>query len=125
MMRRLGDPSAALAELRRSRPRALHAIETELAKSDPQLAALFSTFTMLTRDEELPRTAPVNAGRARLPSAAWRAWLWPSLLLALALTIRAMALVGRLLRGWIAGRRRDPVDQDTGGKPSKGAWPWT
>jgi hypothetical protein len=139
MMRRLGDPSTAFADMLRSRPRALHAIENELAKSDPQLTALFATFTLLTRDEELPRTARLDAGGARLPSGAWRAWLWSSLLLALAAIIRAAALVGACLRGWIAGLRRAPAEQDSAdqgsadqgsadrhsrGKPSKGAWPW-
>ena len=134
MMRRLGDPSTAFADMRRGRPRALHVIESELAKSDPQLTALFATFTLLTRDEALPRTARVDADGARLPSGAWRAWLWSSLLLALAAIIRAAALVGACLRGWIAGLRRAPADQhsadqhsadqDNRGKPSKGAWPW-
>ena len=133
-MRRLGDPSTAFADMLRSRPRALHAIESELAESDPHLTALFATFTLLTRDEELPRTARLDAGGARLPSGAWRAWLWSSLLLALAAIIRAAALVGACLRGWIAGLRRAPADQDSAdhdsaghdsrGKPSKGAWPW-
>jgi hypothetical protein len=124
MVRRLGDPSPAFADLLRSRPRALHVIETDLAKSDPQLAALFATFTLLTRDEEVPRTARHSTDRARLPSAAWRAWLWPALLLALAAIVRAAVMVAARLRRWTAGRRRDPVGQGTGGKPRKGAWPW-
>ncbi len=129
MMRRLGDSSTTFADMLRSRQRVLHSIESELAKSDPQLTALFATFTLLTRDEELPRTAPLNAGGGRLQSGTWRGWLWSALLLALAATIRTAALVGACLRGWIAGLRRAPaeqgsVDQDRGNKPSKGAWPW-
>jgi hypothetical protein len=127
MMRRLGDPSASFADLCRSRQRALHVIESELAKSDPQLTALFATFTLLTRDEELPRTARVNADGARLPSATWRSWLWWCLLLVLAAIVRGLALVGACLRRWMAGRQRDsrdPVEQDGSGKPSKGAGPW-
>jgi hypothetical protein len=124
MMRRLGDPSATFADLLRNRQRALHVIESELAKSDPQLTALFATFTLLTRDEELPRTARSNADRAGRPSAAWRTWLWSSLLLALAAIIRAVVLVGALLRRWLPRRRPDPAEQHTGDSPSKGARPW-
>ena|SRR5580692_5688627 len=121
MMRRLGDPSPAFADLLRSRPRALHVIETELAKSDPQLAALFATFTLLTRDEEVPRTAR-HSTEARLPSAAWRAWLWPALLLVLAAIVRAIVMVAARLRRWFD--RRDPVGHGAGSRPGKGAWPW-
>jgi hypothetical protein len=124
MVRRLGDPSPAFADLLRSRPRALHVIETELAKSDPQLAALFATFTLLTRDEEVPRTARHSTDHGRLPCAAWRAWLWPALLLVLAAVVRAVVMVAVRLRRLIAGHRRDHAEQGTGGGPRRGAWPW-
>lgn len=55
-----------------SRRRTLRGIERDLAGSDPRLATLFSTFTLLTRDEELPPAERLKAGHERM--LAWLAF---------------------------------------------------
>jgi hypothetical protein len=42
--------------------RTLRGIERDLAGSDPRLAALFSTFTLVMRDEELPSAEQLATG---------------------------------------------------------------
>jgi hypothetical protein len=71
-----------------SETRTLRGIERDLVGSEPRLAALFSTFTLVMRDEELPSaerlaTGPVRQLRRRVraggrgwPVAGWRARLW-------------------------------------------------
>ena len=51
-----------------SQRRILERIENALRGSDPRLAALFSIFTRLTRDEEMPRVEQVRARIAILMS---------------------------------------------------------
>ena len=53
-----------------SQRRNLDEIEDSLRASDPQLASLFTIFTRLNRDEEMPRIEQLKAGAAGL-----RAWL--------------------------------------------------
>jgi hypothetical protein len=61
--------------------RNLDKIENSLRASDPRLAALFTIFTRLNRDEEMPRIEQLRAGAAYLwmwlrtrPAAARRRW---------------------------------------------------
>ena len=49
-----------------SQQRILDRIERKLWDSDPRLMALFSIFTRLTRDEEMPRIEEVRARLARI-----------------------------------------------------------
>jgi hypothetical protein len=49
-----------------SQQRNLRGIERDLAGSDSGLATLFSTFTLLTRDEELPPAERLKAGPERM-----------------------------------------------------------
>lgn len=49
-----------------SQRRTLRGIERDLAGSDPRLATLFSTFTLLARDEELPDAERLEAGPGRM-----------------------------------------------------------
>jgi hypothetical protein len=77
--------------------RILRGIERDLSGSDPGLARLFSTFTLLTQGEEMPgaekaRTGPVRvlarlrrAARRDRPGARSRTRLWLSPWLAAAL----------------------------------------
>jgi hypothetical protein len=46
--------------------RALRDIEADLAASAPELSRLFTTFTLLTQDVELPRTERLRPGPARM-----------------------------------------------------------
>jgi Protein of unknown function (DUF3040) len=48
-----------------SQQRALDRIERMLRDSDPRLIALFSIFTRLTRDEDMPRIEEIRARLAR------------------------------------------------------------
>ncbi|HEX3925803.1 MAG TPA: hypothetical protein VHY31_26235 [Streptosporangiaceae bacterium] len=63
-----------------SQRRILERIETALRGSDPRLAALFSIFTRLNRDEEMPRIEQVRArvvvlmARVRYRFAAFARW---------------------------------------------------
>ena len=89
-----------------SEARTLRGIERDLVGSDPRLAALFSTFTLVMRDEELPSaerlaTGPVRQLGRRMraagpgwPVAGWRARLWPPLLLMLVALACALAAAG-------------------------------
>ena len=52
-----------------SQRRNLDKIENSLRASDPRLAALFTIFTRLNRDEEMPRIEQLRAGAAYL-------WIW-------------------------------------------------
>lgn len=93
-----------------SQMRALRLIERDLADTDPQLAALFSTFTVRTRDQELParemlRTGPVRALARRMQPASaarlsggWRMWLAPGL------ALMVMAILCTLAAAGIGGR---------------------
>ena len=53
-----------------SQRKSLDRIETRLRESDPRLAALFTIFSRLNRDEEMPRLEQLKAGLAWL-----RLWL--------------------------------------------------
>jgi hypothetical protein len=104
--------------------RALRGIEKDLASSDPKLATFFSTFTLLTRDEELPGVERLKAGPVRLiarlrwrrasfpqglhrRTAYQRPPLWPLLLLSAALTAVVCAVaVGGI--GFTAARACTP-----------------
>ena len=89
-----------------TRRRTLRGIERELAGSEPRLVALFATFTLLTRDEELPVAERLSSRPrhilARLgrtlglgrSAVGWRARIWPALLCAAAVTACVIALVG-------------------------------
>ena len=52
-----------------SQQRILDRIERKLRDSDPRLISLFSIFTRLTRDEDMPRAEEIRARLAR--SGAW------------------------------------------------------
>lgn len=103
-----------------SQMRALRLIERDLADTDPQMAALFSTFTVRTRDQELPAREMIRAGPVRAlvrrmqpgspvrPSGAWRVWLAPGLVL------MVMAVMCTLAA---AGIGRQPVVECTPGFP--------
>jgi hypothetical protein len=79
------------------RRRILRGIERDLSGSDPGLARLFSTFTLLTLGEEMPGAEKARAGPVRVlarlrraarrdrPGARSRTRLWLSLSLAAAL----------------------------------------
>ena len=85
-----------LASRKRTR-RILRGIETELARSDPRLAGLFTMFARLTRDEQLPAAEKLKAGPARMLARLRRAidldrplprWhIWPCLTLLLAMLL--------------------------------------
>jgi hypothetical protein len=55
-----------------SQQRTLNRIDRTLRDSDPRLVALFSIFTRLTWDEEMPRIEEVRARLARFGG--WLAW---------------------------------------------------
>ena len=64
-----------------SQRKSLDRIESALRESDPRLAALFTIFSRLNHDEEMPRLEQLKAGLAWLrlwlrtrPALAWR-WL--------------------------------------------------
>jgi len=48
-------------KLRLGRQRVLRGIERDLAESDPRLAALFSSFTLLAQGEQMPSTEIITA----------------------------------------------------------------
>ncbi len=54
-----------------SQRRILERIENALLGSDPRLAALFSIFTRLNRDEEMPRVEQVRARAAMILARVW------------------------------------------------------
>jgi len=54
-----------MMNLLRNETRTLRGIERDLAGSDPLLAALFSAFTLVMRDEELPSAEQLPTGRGR------------------------------------------------------------
>jgi hypothetical protein len=64
-----------------SQRKSLDRIESSLRESDPQLAGLFTIFSRLHRDEDMPRLEQLKAGLAwlhlwlRLRPAAARRWL--------------------------------------------------
>ena len=58
-------PPDAVMNLLVSEARTLRGIERDLVGSDPRLAALFSTFTLVMRDEELPSAARLATGLVR------------------------------------------------------------
>ena len=55
-----------------SQQRTLNRIDRTLRDSDPRLVALFSIFTRLTWDEDMPRIEEIRARLARF--GAWIAW---------------------------------------------------
>lgn len=70
-----------------SRRRALRGMEHDLAASDPQLVSLFSIFSSLERDEQLPGAdkptpRPVRPHPCRrqwlaaAPRSGWPWWIW-------------------------------------------------
>ena len=77
--------------------RILRGIETDLARSDPRLAGLFTMFTWLTRDEHLPAGEKLKVSPARMlarlrrtfcldrPLPRWH--IWPCLTLLLAVLL--------------------------------------
>ena len=96
-----------------SQRRILERIENALLGSDPRLAALFSIFTRLNRDEEMPRVEEIRARAAIILARVWfriaafgrwlgaprRAKLRAALFFPVALAIVATAvLVGGSLR---------------------------
>lgn len=52
--------------------RAVRGIEKDLADSDPRLQALFSTFTLFTRDAQRPRAERLLSGPAGVLALVWR-----------------------------------------------------
>jgi hypothetical protein len=96
----------AVMNLLTSQMRTLRVIERDLADTDPQMAALFLTFTVRTRDQELParemlRAGPVRAlaGRMRAGSpagwaGAWRTWLAAGLVLIVLAVVCTLAVTG-------------------------------
>jgi hypothetical protein len=58
-------------KLRPGRQRVLRGIERDLAESDPRLAALFSSFTLLVQGEKMPSTEII-------PAEPLRALSWPA-----------------------------------------------
>jgi len=69
---------------RLGRQRVLREMERDLAGSDPRLTALFSSFTLLAQDEEMPVAERIVAWPLRMlgrlrghaqPSGGWRAAL--------------------------------------------------
>ena len=69
---------------RRGRQRVLRAMEQDLAASDPRLMALFSSFTLLVQDEQMPWAERIVAWPQRMlgrlrghaqPPGGWRAAL--------------------------------------------------
>lgn len=88
-----------------SETRTLRGIERDLAGSDPRLAALFSAFTLVMRDEELPPAERLATGRvrrlrdacgplARAGLSLAGAWLWLPLLRMLMALACALAAAG-------------------------------
>jgi hypothetical protein len=63
-----GPRRAARRWVRRGRRRVLLRIEQDLATSDPHLMALFRTFTLLARDERMPRAERIAAWPLRMLS---------------------------------------------------------
>ena len=72
-----------------SQRRILERIESALRGSDPRLAALFSIFTRLNRDEEMPRLEQVRARAAIIAS--WVGYLFFPIALAI---VASAVLVG-------------------------------
>jgi hypothetical protein len=107
-----------------SQRRILERIENALLGSDPRLAALFSIFTRLTRDEEMPRVEQVRARAAivlarvgyrlarfgRWFGAPARARLRTALFFPIALAIVASAV---LVGAGFPGSSRCPTSQRT------------
>jgi hypothetical protein len=58
-------------KLRLGRQRVLRGIERDLAESDPRLAALFSSFTLLVQGEQMPSAKIITAEPLR-------AFSWPT-----------------------------------------------
>jgi hypothetical protein len=105
-------------KLPHSRPRALRAIERDLADSDPGLGELFSSFTLRTNGQNMPRLETMRArptrqvtnhGQRADPSGAaesWRARLWKILHGSIALAMMSNFHVrSRRLYHWGSGRR--------------------
>jgi hypothetical protein len=89
---------------RLGRQRVLRKMERDLAASDPRLMALFSSFTLLAQDEEMPWAEKIVAWPLRIlgrlrgpvqPPGGWRAALH-------------MTLYGPLLLCSVAGHGRAP-----------------
>jgi hypothetical protein len=92
----------AAMKARPGRQRVLRGMERDLAKSDPRLTALFSSFTLLAQDEEMPWAEQIVAWPLRMlgrlrgqPPGGWRAAL-------------QMALCGPLLLSAMVFARRHP-----------------
>ena len=85
--------------------RILRGMETDLARFDPWLAELFTMFTRLTRDEQLPATEKLKAGPARMLASLKRAIgldrpvvqsrIWPCLVLLLAVIVPLSPILAR------------------------------
>jgi len=107
-----------------SQRRILERIESALRGSDPRLAALFSIFTRLNRDEEMPRAEQVRARAAIIVSrlgyriarfARWfgapaRARLRTAVFFPIALAIVASAV---LVGAWFPSSNRCATPQRT------------
>jgi hypothetical protein len=86
---------------RLGRQRVLREMERDLAGSDPRLTALFSSFTLLVQDEEMPVAERIVAWPLRMlgrlrghaqPSGGWRAALQMVLCVPLLLSAVVYAL---------------------------------
>jgi hypothetical protein len=119
-----------------SQRRILERIENALLGSDPRLAALFSIFTRLNRDEEMPRVEEIRARAAIILARVWfriaafgrwlgaprRAKLRAALFFPVALAIVATAvLVGGSFpnngRCAVAQRTQDTTQSSAGARP--------